>query len=331
MKLNPAKYNSMVSNASTKVKVSSTIFKEFIADVKSVIEGNDDLRIALLASLNTHEGDYIKHPGYGVTGGTSTAYTLTLNPAVANLVDGVGVAIKAHVASGANPTLDVNSKGAKPIKRPNGSAAVLVKDAIYTLRYDGVNFILQGEGAGGNAVAADLLSGKTATSDAGDIVGTMNNLTSVSYEIPSGSRFAEVSTKSVVMAPNFGYHDQATTRMRIVDPNFTAENIKKDVSLFGITGTLVVGQFQKGTATDSNFTVSGLPFVPAVVVVTEDGSTSTMGFWLYSNGGHVGSKNVGVNISNIREEDKIIIHSGGFTFNTTSGSSGGKHWIAIGN
>lgn len=41
-KINPTKYNAMVANASPNVKISSTVFKNFIGDVKSVVDHNAD-------------------------------------------------------------------------------------------------------------------------------------------------------------------------------------------------------------------------------------------------------------------------------------------------
>lgn len=64
------------------------------------------------------------------------------------------------------------------------------------MRYNGTNFILQGEGASGNATASDLISGKTASVDAGDIVGTMANRGAVSIT-PS------VAQQSILV----GYHN----------------------------------------------------------------------------------------------------------------------------
>lgn len=87
--------------------------------------------------------------GYGTTAGTATAYTVTLSPAP-TLAAGMKFSFKAHAASGANPTLNPNGLGAKPVKKPNGNAATLALNGVYTVVYDGTNFILQGEG--GNTV-----------------------------------------------------------------------------------------------------------------------------------------------------------------------------------
>lgn len=73
-------------------------------------------------------------------------------------------------------TININGLGAKAILKANGNTVTNLKaNSIYTMRYNGTNFILQGEGGSGNATAADILAGKTASTDAGDIVGTMPN------------------------------------------------------------------------------------------------------------------------------------------------------------
>ena len=51
----------------------------------------------------------------GVTAGTATAYTLDDEFGGFELVDGAKVNFRLHVASGANPTLNVNGTGDKPI------------------------------------------------------------------------------------------------------------------------------------------------------------------------------------------------------------------------
>lgn len=155
--------------------------------------------VTLEQAVNAHVTDYVKHPGYGTTAGTATAYTLTLNPPLTELAAGVGAVIKVHVASGANPTLNINGKGAKAIKKPNGNTAKLDKDGVYTVRYDGSAFILQGEGGvevspndlrfgvvlddivgtftgDGNITPADVAKGKVGYAQGVRVVGELEKL-----------------------------------------------------------------------------------------------------------------------------------------------------------
>lgn len=71
-------------------------------------------------------------------------------------------------------TININGLGAKAILKANGNAVTNLKEnSIYTMRYNGTNFILQGEGGDGNARPEHLVEGATATVDSGQIVGTM--------------------------------------------------------------------------------------------------------------------------------------------------------------
>lgn len=129
-------------------------------------------------ALTSHLADYTLQVPYAVTTGSANTYAATLNPAITAYVAGMAICIKINVANTGASTLNVNSKGAKSILDSKGNAITSGKlriNGVYTLRYDGTNFILQGEGGSGNATAPDLLSGKTASTDAGDIVGTMAN------------------------------------------------------------------------------------------------------------------------------------------------------------
>jgi N-acetylneuraminic acid mutarotase len=65
--------------------------------------------------------DYVRAGGYAVTTGTSTAYTITLNPAPVAYVDGMQITILPHVDCGANPTLKVNGLGASTILNQDGT------------------------------------------------------------------------------------------------------------------------------------------------------------------------------------------------------------------
>jgi len=237
-------------------------------------------------TVNSHLADYVKQPANGgTTGGTSTAYTCSSNPAPAALVDKIGVVITAHVDSGVNPTLDWNSLGAKPIKKPNGNAAVLKGGGIYTLRYNGSsgNFILQGEGASGNATASDLLSGKTASTDAGDIVGTMPN-NGMGWLAARGISVAGPPGR-LYMYSQPGYYNGTDGGLYADDANFIAANIPNGMSMFGLVGTGAnARRMASGTVTlsstnatfysQSNIsvlayyaTISGLTFTPSRIII----------------------------------------------------------------
>ena len=93
--------------------------------------------------LDDHYLDYIRQPGYGGTGGTSTAYTLTLSPALSAYANGVGVTIVPHTDCGASPTLNVNGKGAIALKKQSGdaySSGDLKANTPYSFKYYGGYF-----------------------------------------------------------------------------------------------------------------------------------------------------------------------------------------------
>lgn len=110
---------------------------------------NTDQKISSVSSdLSSHLSDYVRQPGYGVTAGSANTYLLTLNPTPV-LVDGTGVIIKIHAANTGASTLNVNGLGAKPIIDSKGNqiqSGKLLYGRIYSLKYDGANFQLQGEG-----------------------------------------------------------------------------------------------------------------------------------------------------------------------------------------
>nr|WP_229521470.1 phage tail protein [Paenibacillus monticola] len=115
--------------------------------------------------------------GYAVTTGTAAALAASVTPAPAALSAGLRVGIKTHVATTGAVTLNLNSLGAKPIKKPNGNNPLLALGGVYTVVYDGSVFILQGEGGEyGTAVAADVLEGTTIGTESGVVPGTLPNL-----------------------------------------------------------------------------------------------------------------------------------------------------------
>lgn len=173
-------------------------------------------------------------PYVGDTAGTPNAFTVSV-PSIANLSVGMAVSLKIHADSTGASTLNINNLGAKAIKKTNGTDVTNLKaGGIYTLRYDGTNFILQGEGASGNATASDLLLDKTATTDAGEITGTMPN------------NGAVVVTPGTTDKPiTKGYHDGNGYVQG--DADLISSNIKAGANIFGVPGSPMVMDTSDGT------------------------------------------------------------------------------------
>ena len=114
---------------------------------------------------------------FGTCTGSANAYSVTASPPLTSLSEGSCVAVKINVTNTAGSTINVNGLGAKAIKRGNGldvAAGQLKADSIYTLRYNGVNFTLQGEGGEyGNAQPQHVLSPYTIGTENGVVPGTI--------------------------------------------------------------------------------------------------------------------------------------------------------------
>lgn len=137
------------------------------------------------------ESDYIRQPGYADTSGTANTYTAALNPALSSYTSGVALAVKINAANTGASTINVNGLGAKSILNSKGAALVagkLVVGGVYTLRYNGTAFILQGEGGDyGTATAAEVLAGRTIGTENGLVTGTMPNNGTKVYTPSSGN------------------------------------------------------------------------------------------------------------------------------------------------
>lgn len=153
-------------------------FDEWFASIQNILDGDVAANLAarittLEQNLATHQADLVSHGIYGVATGTN-ALVMT-DSKVTQYVDGMLVALKNTTASTAATTLNINNLGAKNIVKANGTAVTNLKaNAIYQLRYNGVNFILLGEGGEyGTATASDVLAGKTIGTENGIILGTL--------------------------------------------------------------------------------------------------------------------------------------------------------------
>ncbi|WP_277473292.1 MULTISPECIES: pyocin knob domain-containing protein, partial [unclassified Paenibacillus] len=187
------------------------------------LDTNGDLAIAAIPD-SVLQGTL----AYAVTTGTYATLAASLTPAPASLTAGLRLTIKTHVASPGPATLNVNGLGAKSIKKPNGNNAALALGGVYTLVYDGTNFILQGEGGEyGTAGAAQVLSGYTVGSEDGLINGSMAN---------NGAGGTVTPTTSVQTKPA-GYYSSAITIAAVSAP---ANKILSDTTIAGVAGTVPI-------------------------------------------------------------------------------------------
>lgn len=172
----------------------------------------------------------------GVTEGIDTEYTVTSSK-VSSLFEGLRVSFRAHVASGANPTLQIDSLGAVPLKKPNGRAAKLDADGVYTAVYSAASFTLQGEGGEyGTATAEDVLAPKTIGTDEGLVTGTIptkgEEFKAGTWSNPDGDPYVDTS-----LHLDGGYYPPNTkVTAQIYAPTLTPENIKAGVEILGVQG-----------------------------------------------------------------------------------------------
>lgn len=115
-------------------------------------------KTTIVGAVNELKEDYVRSPGYATATGTN-AYAVTLNPAPTSYKDGMGLVIKINTASTGATTINVNALGAKPILKANGAPVSDLKaGAVYSIRYNGMAFILQGEGGDEREIVQKTIS-----------------------------------------------------------------------------------------------------------------------------------------------------------------------------
>lgn len=136
---------------------------------------NDSAR-AVMARVAEYRDD---NAGSLVTGGSSTAYTLTTNSVFASLAEMSGQAIRVrfHVANGAAPTLAVDGLAAKAIQIASGTAvgtSVIATASVWDLTYDNAipAFLL-------NSVTTQIPDGAVATAGLADAAVTYRKVQNV--------------------------------------------------------------------------------------------------------------------------------------------------------
>lgn len=164
---------------------------------------------------------------YSVATGSANNYIVSI-PALSSLTgyyDGLAICVKINLSSTGASTVNANGWGAKSIVdslgNPIGNGG-FKKDMPYNLRYNGVNFILQAKGGGGNVTADKLLIGYKATGDTGEVVGTMPD---------NGAINITPGSKAQTIPP--GYTSGGTVAG---DSNLISDYILGTKSIYGIEG-----------------------------------------------------------------------------------------------
>lgn len=224
--------------------------------------------------LTKHLDDYTDHVPYVVDSGTANAKVVTLNPAPASYVEGMAIAFKNRVANTGAVTINVNDLGTKAIVKANGSALAsgsLKANSVYTLRYNGTSFFLQGEGGEyGTATASQVLSGYTIGTESGVVSGTITS--------KAAATITPGTSNQTIAANQF----LSGVQTIVGDPDLVAANIVSGKNIFGVAGTATAStlggkRFARGTGqtiTGGILEVTGLAFTPSIVI-TKSGNTDT--------------------------------------------------------
>jgi len=225
---------------------------------------------------------------YVVATGSADTYAVTLSPVPTAYYEGMAFAMKINVDNTGASTVNVNSLGAKTIKRPNLSdvtAASLKANSIYTVRYNGTNFVLQGEGGGGgDAAVTDVVAGKTFTNDSGEQTGTLadwgaTKLADDSWTDGAGQLNFLMNTIGALTSLYSGY-----AQMYMVDADFISANIRAGVTIFGVTGNSNVVNTSSGDAVASNLLSGKKAWVDGVEItgsVPLKGNNPSAGYEIY--------------------------------------------------
>ena len=277
-----------------------------VADDFNRIEGNIDIL-----------GKYDRAPGYGTATGTN-AKTITLDPAPTSYYDGLCFAFRNEVQNTGPVTINVNGLGAKSIKKPNGNDLVsgnLKTGSVYTVRYNGTNFILQGSDSSGNATPGDVTAGKTFSNDDGpDQVGTMpiHDDQSTILTITGAEKPQKVIPAGRLL--------EDSTIIAELDPSL-APLIRENNNIGGVEGTFAGKGWATGIAYPSSneLVISGLDFVPSLIVYyrTSDGIYVLIGVASRAQDIRVGSATWSHVCFSGGSPDSIRVETGGVTFGTT--------------
>jgi hypothetical protein len=151
--------------------------------------------------------------------------------------------------------LDWAGTGAKPIIKVGGGS-VNLKAGIYTFRYDGANFQLQGEGGEyGTAGAAQTLQGYTVGTESGVIPGTIAN------NGPASVETVNLTVQNQEYTIVAGFHS-GLRKIKAVISGLVAGVIKAGSTVGGIAGNFT----NDATATAAQMLAGATAWVKGVLI-----------------------------------------------------------------
>lgn len=262
--------------------ISNPMFEQFLRMFETSDRGHADVFNEIAKQLINNDVSLRETGGiYGVDEINTNNYALS-HIGISEYKDGLPVCIKVVNASTEESTLQIDELGNIPIKDSFGNAVKCKANLPYNMRYEKVSnsFILLGEGGGGDALPEELLINKKATTDTGQIVGTMPDNGAVDITIENND--------SEYIIPK-GYHN-GLGKVKAILTNLVASVIKTGTTVGGILGTFtsdatataaqimsgqiayVKGQKVTGTATKKAATTytpgTGNQTIPSGVITT---------------------------------------------------------------
>jgi hypothetical protein len=185
--------------------------------------------------------------------------------------------LKINADSTGATSIKINSLTAIQLRKANGSAITNLKaNGIYTFRYNATtgNFILQGEGGGGTATPDKILAPYTATTDGGDITGTIPS--------KSAQTYTPGTTDQIINSEQYLAGNQTIKG----DSNLTPDKIVYPYKIFDVQGSATIESlggrpFKVATGGITWTTTSNSQFQRDDITVGSGAGASTV--WVITN------------------------------------------------
>lgn len=206
-----------MSNKLTK----NELHEDIVQTLDKVQVATNDI-VTLSNNISTHKSDETSNVYYADDTGTANAKVVAVNPAPSTYKKGLGISFTNLAQNTSIVTINVNGLGAKLVLKSNGSSLTsgnLKAGSVYTVRYNGTSFILQGEGGEyGTAEAPQVLSGYTVGRETGIVSGAIANLGAIpvnvnsisGVSIPAGYHNGNGIAKIPIVAGNTIIYSEST-------------------------------------------------------------------------------------------------------------------------